>query len=61
MDRMELKELSAPLNNDLIITKLGPEVCSSLGLTLSMVKTADPATEFEFEEEGNVGQYTFEN
>lgn len=60
LGRMDLKELSAPLSNELIIEKLGPEISAALGLSLSRVAAADPATEFNFEEE-NASEYTFEN
>ena len=47
---IDLKEFSAPLSNDLIVEKLGPEVCAALGLSAGN-SSSSSETDFNFDEE----------
>lgn len=57
LQSIDLKEFSAPLSNELIIEKLGPEVSAALGLVAGGASSSSPETEFNFEEEGD--EYNF--
>ena len=50
IERLKLKELSAPLTNELIIDKLGPDISAALGLSLDS-SNSNPAAEFDYEKE----------
>lgn len=49
LDRMDLRELSAPLTNEAIVEKLGPEFCAALevSLTGAAVTSGETATDFD--------------
>jgi len=59
LQNMNLKEFSAPLSNELILEKLGPDVARAMGLTAPAASAAKPETEFNFEEGGD--EYNFNN
>lgn len=58
LERVNLREFSASMPNELIIEKLGPEVCASLGLESKASTAPTAGNDFDFPEEDG-DEYNF--